>query len=47
MEDEEKDAISSDIPVWERFLLNIYEAAEYYHIGENEKPMSQKMFKVV
>jgi hypothetical protein len=36
MEDEEKDLISSDIPVWERFLLNIYEAAEYYHIGEKK-----------
>lgn len=35
MENEEV-VISSDIPIWERFLLSIYEAAEYYHIGEKK-----------
>lgn len=24
------------IPVWERYLLTVLEAAEYYHIGENK-----------
>lgn len=24
------------IPVWQRYLLNINEAVQYYHIGENK-----------
>ena len=27
---------STTIPVWDRYLLSIYEAAEYYHIGEKK-----------
>ena len=25
-----------EIPVWERYILTITEAADYYHIGENK-----------
>lgn len=24
------------IPIWQRYLLNINEAVQYYHIGENK-----------
>mgnify|MGYP000252553754 FL=1 len=27
------------IPVWQRYLLTVTEAAEYYHIGENKLRM--------
>ena len=27
---------NQNIPVWERYALNVNEAAEYYHIGENK-----------
>ena len=33
MENENK---TMDIPVWQRYLLDIKEAAMYYHIGENK-----------
>nr|MBQ8251927.1 transposase [Lachnospiraceae bacterium] len=34
--EEELLELPSDIPVWNRFLLSIYEAAAYYHIGEKK-----------
>lgn len=27
---------SDNIPIWERYVLTITEAANYYHIGENK-----------
>lgn len=30
---------SGFIPVWERYVLSITEASEYYHIGENKLRM--------
>lgn len=33
---EEVSALPMTIPIWKRYLLNIYEAAEYYHIGEKK-----------
>ena len=35
MEEEEYE-LSTEIPVWKRYLLSIYEAAAYYHIGEKK-----------
>lgn len=34
-------APSKDIPIWEKYLLTIKEASEYFNIGEN------KMYKIV
>ena len=30
---------TNHIPVWQRYLLTVTEAAEYYHIGENKLRM--------
>ena len=27
---------SGIIPIWERYLMTVIEASEYYHIGENK-----------
>ena len=27
---------NKDIPIWEKYLLTIEEAAQYFHIGENK-----------
>ena len=35
----EKSEYLGAIPVWERFLVTIEEAAQYYHIGENKLRM--------
>lgn len=34
--EEEQYELSTEIPVWERYLLSIYETAAYYHIGEKK-----------
>ncbi len=26
----------SQVPIWQRYVLTVIEAAEYYHIGENK-----------
>lgn len=36
MEKEEESNLSTNIPVWERYLLTVCEAAQYYHIGEKK-----------
>ena len=34
------DVVSKQIPIWEKYLLTIKEASEYFNIGEN------KMYKI-
>lgn len=35
------DVVSKQIPIWEKYLLTIKEASEYFNIGEN------KMYRIV
>ena len=28
-------ALRTEVPIWEKYLLSIEEAAQYFHIGEN------------
>ena len=39
---------SGIIPIWERYLMTVIEASEYYHIGENKlRNIIERFFKRV